>query len=60
MTSEQFFHLVVEMRKSQRDYFKTKSQESLRHSRDLERRVDTEIKRVEMVLKERMNPTLGL
>lgn len=40
-----FFDLVIEMRKAQKEYFKTRSSESLTRSKDLERQVDKEIQR---------------
>lgn len=33
MTAKDFFNLVSEMRKNQKDYFKTRSSESLRKSK---------------------------
>ena len=41
----QFFNLVKAMREAQREYFRTRSRECLRKSRDLETRVDEQIKR---------------
>jgi hypothetical protein len=37
------------MRKAQRDYFRTRSQRSLSESKQLEKLVDAEIKRVEQI-----------
>lgn len=45
-----FFDLVSEMRKAQKEYFKTRSSESLTRSKDLERQVDKEIQRVNEIL----------
>lgn len=50
-----FFDLVSEMRKAQKEYFKTRSSESLTRSKDLERQVDKEIQRVNEILQ---NPKL--
>lgn len=50
MNAKQFFDLVVEMRKNQRTYFKTKNNVALEQSKQLERLVDNEIKRVQNVL----------
>lgn len=45
-----FFDLVIEMRKAQKEYFKTRSSESLTRSKDLERQVDKEIQRANEIL----------
>lgn len=50
-----FFDLVSEMRKAQKEYFKTRSPESLTRSKDLERQVDKEIQRANEILQ---NPKL--
>nr|DAP24661.1 MAG TPA: hypothetical protein [Caudoviricetes sp.] len=50
-----FFDLVSEMRKAQKEYFKTRSPESLIMSKDLERQVDKEIQRANEILQ---NPKL--
>lgn len=50
MNARQFFDLVVEMRKNQRTYFNTGDKVALRQSKQLERLVDAEIKRVQNVL----------
>lgn len=60
MTPEIFFHTVAAMRKAQRDYKKKQDPESLRLANDYERMVDIEIKRVQMILKERQNPRLDI
>ena len=49
MNARQFYDLVVKMRKAQRDYFRTRSQLSLNESKQLEKLVDAEIKRVEQI-----------
>lgn len=46
MTSREFFDKVAEMRRAQRDYFKTRDRYFLIRSRDLEKEEDDEIKRV--------------
>ena len=51
MNAKEFYDTVVKMRKAQRDYFRTRSQRSLNESKQLEKLVDAEIKRVEEVLK---------
>lgn len=50
MNARQFFDLVVEMRKNQRTYFNTRNNVALEQSKQLERLVDNEIKRVQNVL----------
>ena len=60
MDAKQFFDLVVQMRIAQRQYLKTNDNTALRYSRDLERKVDAEIKRVELITKEKQSPRLDL
>lgn len=50
MTSKEFFYLVASMRDAQRNYFKTRAQDTLRAARALENDVDREIARVKAVL----------
>ena len=50
MTAKEFFNLVEQMRKNQKDYFKTRSTESLRNSKELEKQVDDEIARVNKIM----------
>ena len=45
-----FFDLVSEMRSSQKEYFKTRSSQSLQKSKELERKVDAEIERVNNII----------
>ena len=45
-----FFDLVSEMRSSQKEYFKTRSSKSLQKSKELERKVDAEIERVNNII----------
>lgn len=49
MNAKEFYNTVVKMRKAQRDYFRTRSQRSLSESKQLEKLVDAEIKRVEQI-----------
>ncbi|GEM_PF-3165546 len=62
MDAKRFFDTVVKMRKAQRavDRAKMPQKEDIICAKDLERIVDTEIKRVELLLKERQNPRLDL
>ena len=58
MDAKAFFYLVSQMRTMQKAYFKTRSKSSLEQSKDLEKRVDAEIQRVNNILFERTNPKL--
>lgn len=49
MNAKEFYYTVVKMRKAQRDYFSTRSQRALNESKQLEKLVDAEIKRVEQI-----------
>lgn len=60
MTPEQFFNLVAQMRRAQRNYAKTGSTTDQRYARDFERRVDVEISRVQIVLREKQQPKLEI
>ena len=46
MNAKEFFDKVVEMRKAQKDYFKTRDVLVLKNAKALEREIDEEIKRV--------------
>lgn len=50
MNPRQFFDLVADMRSSQKEYFKTRSSQSLQKSKELERKVDDEIERVNNII----------
>lgn len=50
MNAREFFFLVSQMRQSQSDYFKTRSQQDLRRARVYENQVDMEIRRVKEIL----------
>lgn len=50
MDAKSFFMLVREMRTAQKDYFRLRSHEALTKSMALERKVDTEIHRVENII----------
>jgi len=47
MTAKEFFLLVVSMRNAQKLYFRTRDKSDLQHSKQLEKQVDDEIRRVE-------------
>ena len=50
MNARDFFDLVSDMRQAQKDYFRTRDKEILVKSKELEKRVDDEIKRVTTIL----------
>ena len=62
MTAKEFFDLVVLMRRHQREYFRSggRDKKALQYAKEIELRVDTEIKRVELIEKERRSPRLDL
>lgn len=47
MNAREFYDKVVQMRRMQKEYFKTRSKEALQKSKQLEKEVDNEIARVE-------------
>lgn len=53
MNAKEFFELVAKMRKAQREYFATRTNDALSKSKQLEREVDAEIKRVEDIMNKR-------
>lgn len=53
MTNRQFFDLVVQLRLCQKEYFATRSRQSLEQAKALEKRVDDEITRVQGILARR-------
>ncbi len=50
MTSRQFFDRVAQLRRFQKEYFATRSRDSLQASKALEKEIDDEIDRVYKVL----------
>ena len=53
MNAKQFFDKVVELRATQREYFRTRMPEVLRKSKAIEAEIDREIKRVQQIEAER-------
>ena len=53
MTARQFFNLVAELRRTQKEYFKTRDKNTLQQSKRLEKMVDDEIARVQTLLQAR-------
>lgn len=49
MNAREFFYLVAEMRDTQKRYFETRDQRTLRAARKLENDVDREIRRVKAI-----------
>lgn len=50
MNAKEFYTTVVLMRRAQKQYFATRSQEALNESKMYERRIDAEIERVTAIL----------
>lgn len=50
MNAREFFYLVAQMRATQREYFKTRDQMTLRACRAMENEVDAEIARVKAIV----------
>lgn len=50
MNHREFFYLVADMRRTQREYFQTRDQRALRACKMLEKDVDAEIDRVKNIL----------
>lgn len=50
MTARQFFDRVVQLRRFQKEYFATRSRDSLKQSIALEKEIDDEIDRVQKIL----------
>ena len=59
MDAKSFFDKVSRMRKAQKEYFRTKSGRALNESKQLEREIDAEIERVNIVMAERQNPKMN-
>ncbi len=55
MNARQFFDRVAQLRKFQKEYFATRSKESLHQSITLEKEIDTEIERVQTLLAQKQN-----
>lgn len=55
MNARQFFDRVAQLRKFQKEYFATRSKESLHQSIALEKGIDAEIERVQAFLAQKQN-----
>ena len=53
MTNRQFFDRVVQLRRFQKEYFSTRSRESLQQAKAVEKEIDDEIARVQKILASR-------
>lgn len=53
MNARQFFDRVAQLRKFQKEYFATRNKDALRQSIALEKEIDTEIERVQALLKDK-------
>lgn len=53
MNAREFFDKVTEMRLMQRAYFKNRDKDTLAECKRLEKEIDEEIRRVEIILKVR-------
>lgn len=60
MTPKQFFDRVVQLRKFQKEYFATRSKDSLHKSIALEKEIDAEIDRVQAVMNKKQVEQPGL
>lgn len=58
MKAKEFFKLVIEMRNAQKSYFRTRDKGDLQRSKELEKQVDDEIRRVERLQVEPELPIL--
>jgi len=61
MTHKEFYDTVVKMRRYQRDFFRSKGQdrEALRAAKSYEQIIDSEIKRVDQITREKLSPRLN-
>ena len=58
MDAKEFYDLVVKMREAQKNYFRSRSHVYLKESKQHEKEVDKEIKRVNAIVAKRDNPKL--
>lgn len=58
MKPREFYDKVVQMRRMQKEYFKTRSSIALQRSKQQEKEIDDEIKRVQKIIHRQNNPTL--
>lgn len=58
MNSKQFYSEMVKLRRLQKEYFKTRSSDTLRASKKQEKLIDDEIERVDKLIQKNSNPNL--
>ena len=58
MDAKTFFDKVSQLRKTQKDYFRTRSGRALTESKRLEKEIDAEIERVNKVMADKQNPKI--
>lgn len=56
MDAKTFFDKVSQLRKVQKEYFRTRSGRALTESKRLEKEIDAEIERVNKVMADKQNP----
>lgn len=61
MTHKEFYDTVVKMRRYQRAFFRSKGQDrdALRAAKSYEQIIDSEIKRVDQITREKLSPRLN-
>lgn len=58
MDAKTFFDKVSQLRKVQKEYFRTRSGRALADSKRLEKEIDSEIERVNKVMADKQNPKI--
>ncbi|WP_302249795.1 hypothetical protein [uncultured Alistipes sp.] len=58
MDAKTFFDKVSQLRKVQKEYFRTRSGRALTESKRLEKEIDAEIERVNKVMADKQNPKI--
>lgn len=58
MDAKTFFDKVSQLRKAQKEYFRTRSGRALADSKRLEKEIDSEIERVNKVMADKQNPKI--
>ena len=58
MDAKTFFDKVSQLRKAQKEYFRTRSGRALPESKRLEKEIDAEIERVNKVMADKQNPKI--
>lgn len=59
MDTKTFYTTVNRMRQAQNTYFQTRSKEALQRSKQLEKAVDSELARINAILKAKNQPPLS-